>query len=473
MATNNTLFVVTSLKDGWNNIGDTDVSIERWTSTGPTYVSRNTKTDWGQDVLGGDIFPYNSLCPDGEYVYVVAASDSSGGWSLLKVSISTGEIAAEEKTQTWYNSFICTSGDYIYCFCNGTYLYKLNKSFEIIATASPNISGRDYGFCATDGTHVFIQYYTGSPSACKIEKRLCSDLSLVTTSLSGPATQMNLAVTDDYVYAIGGWEAYGLYRFDKSTLSGEWDLIPMDETDGYVYSNLFSSSVGYDDTYFWLHAATEEDESGNWDEYIEKRLLSNGTLVSRTEINSDYFASSVCATYIAGSGGGDGAATDTTHLIQLDDTDGYIVRAYSYDDSTMAGGNNFVFAWADDYDSDTGLPIDAYWRSKDMDFTETYPQMQGQLKTIDKIRLWYEDLDADVPITVYLSNDGGITWAEKTHTIGAGDGKTKVQDYHFMHSTSSTGLNFSVKVGCTSTTKRFRWTALEIDFFVRGKDFEV
>lgn len=167
--------------------------------------------------------------------------------------------------------------------------------------------------------------------------------------------------------------------------------------------------------------------------------------------------------------------TDTTHYVNFTDTAS--VAAFSFDAYTLAagasGGATYVFAWSDDYDDDNGTAITAYWRSKDMDFTETYPQLQGQLKTVDKIRLWYEDLDEDVPITVYLSNDGGLSWDDVEKTLGDGDGLTKVADFHFMHSTSSTGLNFSVKVECASKTTRFQWTALEIDFFVRGKDFEV
>jgi hypothetical protein len=123
--------------------------------------------------------------------------------------------------------------------------------------------------------------------------------------------------------------------------------------------------------------------------------------------------------------------------------------------------------------SDNGYPVSSYIRTKDLDFTDQHPDIAGMIKTIRKFRLIYEDMDADTPITVYISNDGGINWDTATATIGTGDGRVKTRDFYFMNSEYVTGMNFTFKVDCLSTTKSFLWLAFEIEFFERGEYFNV
>jgi len=127
----------------------------------------------------------------------------------------------------------------------------------------------------------------------------------------------------------------------------------------------------------------------------------------------------------------------------------------------------------DTTNADNGYPVSSYIRTKDLDFTDQFPDLAGKFKTIRKFRLIYEDIDASTPVTVYISNDGGNNWDTATATIGTGDGKVKVHDFYFMHSEYVSGMNFTFKVDCLSTTKTFLWLAFEIEFFERGEYFNV
>lgn len=123
--------------------------------------------------------------------------------------------------------------------------------------------------------------------------------------------------------------------------------------------------------------------------------------------------------------------------------------------------------------ADNTYPVSSYIRTKDLDFTDQHPDIAGMTKTIRKFRLIYEDIDASTPVTVYISNDGGVNWSASSATVGTGDGRVKVQDFYFMNSEYVTGLNFTFKVDSLSTSTTFLWLAFEVDFFVRGEHFNV
>jgi hypothetical protein len=123
--------------------------------------------------------------------------------------------------------------------------------------------------------------------------------------------------------------------------------------------------------------------------------------------------------------------------------------------------------------SDNGYPIASYIRTKDLDFTDQHPDLAGINKTVKKFRLLYEDVDASAPVTVYISNDGGVNWSSCAAVLGDGGGAVKYADFHFMDAEYCTGLNFTFKVESLSTTKSFLWLAFEVEFMVRGESFNV
>ena len=133
----------------------------------------------------------------------------------------------------------------------------------------------------------------------------------------------------------------------------------------------------------------------------------------------------------------------------------------------------YVHAWLSAYKNDNSYPMWCYYTTKDVDFTDLYPDLIDTFKTIKAVRVFYEDLDADTPINVYISNDGGVTWDYQSETLGNGDGAAKSQEFYFMGSTMVTGKKFRVRVECLSTTKRMKILGIEIDFISRGESFNV
>lgn len=123
--------------------------------------------------------------------------------------------------------------------------------------------------------------------------------------------------------------------------------------------------------------------------------------------------------------------------------------------------------------ADNTNPTSAYFRTKDLDFSDQYADLAGVVKTIDKVRVLYEDLTANTPFTMYLSNNGGATWGTCAATAGTGAGTTKAADFWFMNTSHATGLTFTLMVESLSTTTTFKILAIEIEFIGRGGDFTV
>jgi len=136
-------------------------------------------------------------------------------------------------------------------------------------------------------------------------------------------------------------------------------------------------------------------------------------------------------------------------------------------------GASYVFNC--DYDADNDKMFMAQWTSKDLDFTDQFEQYRNHYFTVERVLLEYIDVDADTPVTVHLSNDGGETWITKTLTLGDGDGTQKVADFWLMRGEASkcTGKKFVLRLSSSSATTRFIWTGINISFYPRGKYKEV
>ena len=126
------------------------------------------------------------------------------------------------------------------------------------------------------------------------------------------------------------------------------------------------------------------------------------------------------------------------------------------------------------YKSDGGKAIAAYWRSKTLDPSQEaqLPELDGWWFQVDKVRLIYEDIDADTPVTMYMSNDGGVTWIHKTRDLGTGDLATKTADFEFLNE-DLTGQFFDVKVESCDDDTTFAWLGIEIDLIPRSEHFEI
>lgn len=150
----------------------------------------------------------------------------------------------------------------------------------------------------------------------------------------------------------------------------------------------------------------------------------------------------------------------------------FIIPAISYF-VYFGDSDGKLYAFLESEEGDNARSIGAYWRSKRLDFTDQFPQYNNTWKTIDKVQLIYLDKITSTPVTIYISNDGGVTWTSRTRTLGTGNGKTKTADFFFMDKEVITGKYFNFKIECSSATKTFEWLGLEVTFIPRGEYFEV
>jgi len=132
----------------------------------------------------------------------------------------------------------------------------------------------------------------------------------------------------------------------------------------------------------------------------------------------------------------------------------------------LASNAGKVYAYDRDYESDDGENITTVYVTKVMDFTDQFSQHNDKHKTVYKVKLIYQDLEADTVIKIYLSNDAGESWTSLSKTIGTGNEKVKHEDYDFI----STGQFFQFKVENISADKIFCYLGLYV-YFVPGGEY--
>jgi len=142
------------------------------------------------------------------------------------------------------------------------------------------------------------------------------------------------------------------------------------------------------------------------------------------------------------------------------------------DEDNFVGGRN-LYLFSTVYKADNSKNIKCSYRTKRLDFTDQDSEGLNQWKTVDKVQLTYRDRDADTPITIYVSDDGGVTWVYTSRTIGTGDGKTKTADFWFLDKEQITSQFFTFKIECDSNDTTFEWNALSVYYTPRGEYFEV
>lgn len=117
--------------------------------------------------------------------------------------------------------------------------------------------------------------------------------------------------------------------------------------------------------------------------------------------------------------------------------------------------------------SDDGAIITSYWKSKDTDFSDVYPELSNQRKTLYQVQVTYVDHYANTNMTVSVSNDSGSTWESKTKTVGTGSLEQKVAFFYFVMS----GQVEQVKVQSSSTAHHFQITGIELFFLPNGENY--
>jgi hypothetical protein len=123
-----------------------------------------------------------------------------------------------------------------------------------------------------------------------------------------------------------------------------------------------------------------------------------------------------------------------------------------------------VHATRSSYLSDNTASITSIWET-----VETDLGMPNKFKTVQRTNLKYVDKDANTPVSVSISNDGGQTWTSAYKTVGTGDGRTHSKFFWYTMS----GEYFKFKVELASADKDFQIIALDIDFLPCGEVIEV
>ena len=135
--------------------------------------------------------------------------------------------------------------------------------------------------------------------------------------------------------------------------------------------------------------------------------------------------------------------------------------------------NMGTYEWDCSVATDCDNSFSSWWRSKDLDFVEQFPQYKDKWKTIETVQVEYEDIEADTPMVVSLSIDGGATYVSKTRQVGTGDGLVKTANFHFIDQTSGiTGKLFVIMVESTGSTE-FKFMGANVFFIPRATYFEV
>jgi len=166
-------------------------------------------------------------------------------------------------------------------------------------------------------------------------------------------------------------------------------------------------------------------------------------------------------------------AHTTTYVPYVYFRDNYTVFPMKAGESDMyLGDDDGNVYYIDGYD-DNDQPIAAWWRSKQLDFSDQFPQYAKLDKTVDRVELEYVDEIANTPVNIALSSDGGIKWVFKSRLLGTGSGKQKTANFYFHDKEEITGLTFIVKIISTSTTTKFTWTGAHLWFEPRSEYMEI
>jgi len=169
----------------------------------------------------------------------------------------------------------------------------------------------------------------------------------------------------------------------------------------------------------------------------------------------------LCIVYVASLIGAYGRvlAAMTIPEEALEDTEiGYFLGAY--------GGG--VHEWSDSYKGDAGTAISAYWQSRDLDFDDQIEGMGGLYKTIEKVKLYFVDTN-ETDITLSVSTDDGLTWTDKTKTLGTGTNDPSEYIFDFW----TTGHRFRFKIANSSASDNFQFVRLEAAVIPQGEYFVV
>ena len=114
--------------------------------------------------------------------------------------------------------------------------------------------------------------------------------------------------------------------------------------------------------------------------------------------------------------------------------------------------------------------IDSIVVTKPLDFSDQDPQAHRRMKIVTLVVVEYEDLSADLPLTVGVSTDDGETYTELSRTFGTGDGTSKMIEFRFAPLSSQ---YFKFRLRSTDADTNFSITGIYVYYELAGPAFEV
>ena len=246
-----------------------------------------------------------------------------------------------------------------------------------------------------------------------------------------------------------------------------------DEFTEYHYDYTVSNNVEYGYKVRYMGGSDPGAFSGSGyltlflDEDTDTITLDESTS-DNSEIGDIYTDTITLAESASGTGVISDSATDTLTL--LDDVGDIftltLATNYGYYLGDFSGK---IYHESDEYGSDNGTAINAYWLSKETDFSDIDEDAMSKFKTVYKARLFYVDKTAGTAVVVSVSNDGGTTWTSVGRNIGTGDGTTKSVEFFFI----KTGDTFQFKIDHNDTEGKFQWLNMEVFYSVGGDYFTI
>ena len=246
-----------------------------------------------------------------------------------------------------------------------------------------------------------------------------------------------------------------------------------DETTEYHYDYAISNNVRYGYKVRYMDDSDPGTFSGSL--YLTLFLDEDDDTIELDESTSDnseigdiYTDTIELSESASGTGASSDSASDT--MVMFDEAGGAFTLTLETDYGYYFGdfsGN--IYYENEAYGSDNGTAINAYWLSKETDFSDIDEDAISRFKTVYKARLFYVDRTAGTAVIVSVSNDGGTTWTSAGRNIGTGDDTTKSIEFFFI----KTGDTFQFKVDHNDTTGKFQWLNLEVFYSVGGDYFQI
>lgn len=294
-----------------------------------------------------------------------------------------------------------------------------------------------------------------------------------------PSVPTSLAVVAQEIgTTILTWTNYGPYltlEAERKISGGSYAVIGTPAPSAETYTD--GSSLTVNSTYYWrIHATWVEDNGYSNEDYCTQWTAtpSSDTMdlsdsvtvaVSFVETRSDTMGLSEATTVEHTPGGeppGEPQSYEVTETDTLTLIDSYELALIGAQNWKLYLGSNVgtIHPYETTQYGDAGADIPCYRRTKELDFSDQFPEHIDTWKTISRIWLDYIDLGA-CDTTISVSTDNGTTWTQSSQTLGTGSLTVKRARFDFIN---VTGRFFMIEISHSSADRQFQWVDEIIEF---------